>query len=54
MVEHVHMLELLPHKIEVSSFIGYFKDKSRLVIFDKQTNLKYKFGNRHFRSEDII
>ncbi|WP_186823190.1 transposase, partial [Streptococcus sp. HMSC071D03] len=25
--------------------------KSALMMFDKQANLKYKFGNRHFWSE---
>ena len=31
--------------------MGYLKGKSELMIFDKHTNLKYKFGNRHFWSE---
>ena len=30
---------------------GYLKGKSALMIFDRHANLKYKFGNRHFRSE---
>ena len=28
--------------------MGYLKGKSSLMIFDKHTNLKYKYGNRHF------
>lgn len=28
------------------------KAKSILSIFDKRTNLKYKYGNRHFCVED--
>ena len=28
--------------------MGYFKSKSRLMIFDKHVILKYKYGNRHF------
>ena len=38
-------------KISVSSFMGYLKGKSALMMFDKHANLKYKFGNRHFWSE---
>ena len=51
MVDHVHMLVLIPPKISVSSFMGYLKGKSALMMFDKRIKLKYKFGNRHFRSE---
>ena len=32
-------------------FMGYLKEKSALMIFDKHANLKYKFGNRHFWAE---
>ena len=31
--------------------MGYLKGKSALMIFDRHTNLKYKFGNRHFWAE---
>lgn len=48
MVDHVHMLVLIPPKISVSSLMGYKKGKSELMIFDKYVNLKYKFGNSHF------
>ena len=51
MADHVHMLVLIPPKIAVSSFMGYLKGKSALMMFDKHANLKYKFGNRHFSSE---
>ena len=34
--------------ISVSSFVGYLKGKSTLMIFERHANLKYKFGNRHF------
>ena len=34
--------------MSVSSFMGYLKGKSSLMIFDKHANLKYKYGNRHF------
>ena len=48
MPDHIHMLVSIPPKISVSSFMGYLKGKSALMIFDKHANLKYKFGNRHF------
>lgn len=51
MSDHVHMLVSIPPKISVSSFMGYLKGKSALMIFDKHANLKYKFGNRHFWAE---
>ena len=46
--DHIHMLILLPPKYSVSSFMGYLKGKSSLMIFDKFANLKYKYGNRQF------
>ena len=51
MPDHVRMLVSIPPKISVSSFMGYLKGKSALMMFDKHANLKYKFGNRHFWSE---
>ena len=51
MPDHVHMLVSIPPKISVSSFLGYLKGKSSLMIFDKHANLKYKFGNRKFWAE---
>lgn len=51
MPDHVHMLVAIPPKISVSSFMGYLKGKSALMMFDKHANLKYKFGNRKFWSE---
>ena len=46
--DHVHMLVEIPPHMSVSSFMGYLKSKSSLMIFDRQANLKYKYGNRHF------
>lgn len=51
MPDHVHMLVSIPPRISVASFMGYFKGKSALMMFDKHANLKYKFGNRHFWAE---
>ena len=49
--DHVHMLVKIPPSLSVSSFVGYLKGKSTLMIFERHANLKYKFGNRHFWSE---
>jgi putative transposase len=48
MPDHVHMLVAIPPKISVSSFMGYLKGKSSLMIFEKHASLKYKYGNRKF------
>ena len=51
MPDHIHMLVSIPPKLAVSTFMGYLKGKSALMIFDKHAILKYKFGNRHFWAE---
>lgn len=48
MPDHIHMLVRIPPKIAVSSFMGYLKGKSSLIIFERHANLKYKYGNRNF------
>ena len=47
-IDHIHMLVVIPPKMSVSSFMGYLKGKSTLIIFERHANLKYKYGNRHF------
>lgn len=51
MPDHIHMLVSVPPKISVSSFMGYLKGKSSLLMFDRHANLKYKYGNRKFWAE---
>jgi len=46
--DHIHMLVRIPPKISVSSFMGYLKGKSTLMIFERHANLKYRYGNRNF------
>ena len=48
MPDHVHLLLSIPPKMSVSSFMGYLKGKSSLIIFERHANLKYKYGNRVF------
>ena len=46
--DHIHMLVKIPPKMSVSSFVGFLKGKSSLMIFERFANLKYKYRNRHF------
>ena len=48
MPDCVHMFVSIPLKYSVSEIMGYLKEKSSLMIFDRHANLKYKYGNRHF------
>ena len=48
MPDHIHMLVSIPPKISVSSFMGYLKGKSSLMIYEQFPNLKYKYRNREF------
>ena len=49
--DHIHMLVKIPPKMAVSSFMGYLKGKSALMIYEEHANLKYKYGSRNFWSE---
>lgn len=51
MPDHIHMLVAIPPKYSVSQFMGYLKGKSAMMIYERHTNLKHKFGNRHFWAE---
>ena len=46
--DHVHMLVSIPPKIAVSSFMGYLKGKSSLMIYEQFGDMKYKYRNREF------
>lgn len=46
--DHIHMLIEIPPKISVSSFMGYLKGKSSLMIYEQFPELKYKYRNREF------
>ena len=48
MPDHIHLLLSIPPKYSISSIMGYLKGKSAMMIFERHSNLKYKFGNRHF------
>lgn len=44
--DHVHMLVEIPPKYSVSSFMGFLKGKSSIMIYEKWGNMKYR--NREF------
>ena len=44
--DHVHMLLEIPPKMSVSSFMGFLKGKSSLMIYEKWGNMKYKLDLR--------
>ena len=48
--DHIHLLLSIPPKISVSSFMGYLKGKSSLMIFQKYGNMKFAYRNRQFWS----
>lgn len=47
-IDHIHMYVSIPPKLSVSSFVGFLKGKSALILFERHANLKYKYGQRHF------
>jgi len=49
-IDHIHLCLKIPPKLAVSSFVGYLKGKSTLMIFEHHANLKYKYGKREFWS----
>ena len=46
--DHVHMLLEIPPKIAVSSFMGYIKGKSSLMLYERFPALQFKYRNREF------
>ena len=46
--DHVHMLLEIPPKIAVSSFMGYLKGKSSLMLYEQFPALQFKYRNREF------
>lgn len=38
----------IPPKMSVSSFMGFLKGKSSIMIYERWGNMKYKYRNREF------
>ena len=45
---HIHMFVEIPPKMSVSSFMGFLKGKSSLMIYERWGNMKFKYRNRQF------
>ena len=43
MPDHIHMLVSIPPKMSVSSFMGYLKGKSTLMVYDRHPELQSKW-----------
>jgi len=52
--DHIHMLVSIPPKISVSSFVGYLKGKSSLMIFDRHANLKLSIWKQKVLVQGIL
>lgn len=46
--DYIHILVAIPPKMSVSSFMGFLKGKSSLMIYEKWGNMKFKYRNRQF------
>lgn len=38
----------IPPKVSISSFMGFLKGKSSVIIYSRWGNMKYKYRNRSF------
>jgi putative transposase len=47
-IDHVHLVLWIPPKHSVSEAVGYLKGKSAIKIFDRHSELKKRYGGRHF------
>ncbi len=47
-LDYIHLLLSIPPKISVSSFMGYLKGKSSLMILQRFGNMKFAYRNREF------
>lgn len=54
MPDHVYLLLSIPPKQNISSFMGYLKGKSSMMIFKDHGNLRYKFGNSTIFGQQAI
>ncbi|MCP0885783.1 IS200/IS605 family transposase [Ligilactobacillus sp. WILCCON 0076] len=48
MPDHIYMLVRIPPKMSVSSFMGYLKGGSAVIIHERHAHLKYSYGKRSF------
>jgi len=46
--DHIHLLLEIPPKISISSFMGFLKGKSSIMIYEQWGQMRYKYRNREF------
>ena len=46
--DYVHMFVEIPPKVSISSFMGFLKGKSSIMIYERWGNMKFKYRNREF------
>ena len=46
-VDHIHMYVVIPPKMSVSEVMSYLKGKSALMFYDRHTEMRTKWGERH-------
>ena len=46
--DHIHILVEIPPKLSISSFMGFLKGKTSIMIYQKYGNMKFKYRNRNF------
>lgn len=51
--DHVHLDVAIPPKLSVSSFMGYLKGKSTLMIYDRHPELQSKWNKAFWASSKI-
>ena len=47
-LDHIQLFLEIPPKMSISSFTGYLKGKSSVMIYERWSNVKYKYRNRQF------
>lgn len=52
--DHIHILVEIPPKISVSSFMGFLKGKSSLMIYERWSNIKYSIETGNFGAGAIM
>ena len=50
----IYIFVEIPPKMSISSFVGYLKGKSTLMIFERFSHLKYNYGNRYCKCQYIF
>ena len=46
--DHIHMFVEIPPKLSISSYMGFLKGKSSVIIYERWGNVKFKYKNRAF------